>query len=264
MVIAMRLDRLSDGRQELRGGRLPRLGGARGVELPARRPRPGPGVGVDDVPPRVRATDRRAARHPGHGHPDRPAARRLLHGRHVPPRAPPPGRGDHLLQPVEADARPDDHPAAETGPGPLTGAAAGAGWRPARSRMVSSCLRSMTKCTGSRRRSTTHDPAGGSGNARPEANDEPRLPISHRAQHERPGAAVGQGAGLRLRQHDRRVADGRHERATGVDGHDREPGRGPALAGAARSWSPTASACHSGSSRSALWMSRPNRFSSQS
>ena len=42
MVIAIRLDRLPDGRPQRRGGRLPRLGGARRVELPAGRPRPRP------------------------------------------------------------------------------------------------------------------------------------------------------------------------------------------------------------------------------
>jgi hypothetical protein len=59
---------------------------ARRLELPAGCPRPRPRVGVDDLPPRARASNRRAPRDPRHGDADRAAPRRRLRRRHVPPR----------------------------------------------------------------------------------------------------------------------------------------------------------------------------------
>ena len=67
----------------LRG--LLRLGAARRLEFPARRPLAGDRVGVDDVPPRTRGRGRRAARHPADGHPGVPPRGRLLHRRFVQP-----------------------------------------------------------------------------------------------------------------------------------------------------------------------------------
>ena len=86
MVIAVRLDRLADEAKnfEVAGYHGSVAPGVWSFQLAARaRAR----IGLDDLPPGLRATDRRAARHPGLRHPDRAAPRGVLHRRHLPPGA---------------------------------------------------------------------------------------------------------------------------------------------------------------------------------
>ena len=70
MVIAVRLDRLADQAKnfEVAGYHGSVAPGVWSFQLAAARPRAR--IGLDDVPPGLRATDRRAARHPGLRHPD--------------------------------------------------------------------------------------------------------------------------------------------------------------------------------------------------